>query len=80
MKLPRDLDAHTLIKALGKPGYQPTRQTGSHIHLTCQTPRPHSVTVPKHSPAKVGTLNAILVDIAAHQRIDKSALVKKLFG
>ena len=80
MKLPRDVDAHSLIKALAKLGYQPTRQTGSHIRLTSQQPTPHSLTVPNHSRIKPGTLNAILADVAAHHRIDKAALIDKLFG
>ena len=80
MKLPRDVDAGSLIKALGKLGYQATRQTGSHIRLTCFAPTPHSVTVPNHSLIKPGTLNAILADIATHHRIEKSTLVDRLFG
>ncbi|MDN5940192.1 MAG: type II toxin-antitoxin system HicA family toxin [Salinisphaera sp.] len=80
MKLPRDVDARLLIKALGKLGYQPIRQTGSHIRLTCSAPTPHSVTVPNHSPIKAGTLNAILAAVAVHHRMEKSALVEQLFG
>lgn len=80
MKLPRDVDARALVRALGRLGYTPTRQTGSHIRLTCPGPAPHAVTVPNHSPIKPGTLNAILGDVAAHQHIEKSALIDKLFG
>lgn len=80
MKLPRDIDARSLIKALGTLGYQPTRQTGSHIRLTCSTPTSHSVTVPNHSPIKSGTLNGILADVATHHRMEKSRLIDKLFG
>lgn len=36
MKLPRDVDADELIKALRVLGYSPTRQTGSHIRVTTQ--------------------------------------------
>ena len=80
MKLPREVDARLLIKALGRLGYAVTRQTGSHIRLTCAEPSPHSVTVPNHALLKTGTLHAILADVAAHQRIDKSALLEKLFS
>lgn len=79
MKLPRDIDARQLIKALARLGYSVTRQTGSHIRLTCPGPQTHSVTVPDHSPLKVGTLHAILADIALHHRIDKAVLVRQLF-
>jgi predicted RNA binding protein YcfA (HicA-like mRNA interferase family) len=80
MKLPRDVDARLLIKVLGRLGYAVTRQTGSHIRLTCAEPSPHSVTVPNHAPLKIGTLHAILADVAAHQHIEKSALLEKLFS
>ena len=35
MKLPRDLDSADLVKALARLGYRVTRQTGSHLRLTC---------------------------------------------
>jgi predicted RNA binding protein YcfA (HicA-like mRNA interferase family) len=34
MRIPRDLTGQELIKALGKLGYEVTRQSGSHIRLT----------------------------------------------
>jgi predicted RNA binding protein YcfA (HicA-like mRNA interferase family) len=34
MKLPRNLSAQELIKRLRGIGYEPTRQTGSHVRLT----------------------------------------------
>lgn len=80
MKLPRDLTGLELAKALKALGYEITRQTGSHIRLTTQTPSQHHVTIPAHSPLKIGTLSAILADIAAHYRIDRDTLLKKLFG
>lgn len=80
MKLPRDIDAQQLIRALAKLGYRTTRQSGSHIRLGCDSPTPHALTIPNHSPIKPGTLNAILLDVAAHHRIDKSVLIGKLFG
>ena len=79
MRLPRDVDARQLIKALTKLGYHVTWQTGSHIRLTCQSPSQHSITVPDHSPIKLGTLNSILGEIAIHHQIDKQALIEKLF-
>jgi predicted RNA binding protein YcfA (HicA-like mRNA interferase family) len=69
MKLPRDIDASDLIKALYKFGYEPTRQTGSHIRLT----------IPNHDPIKIGTLNAILTEVAQHLGIYKQELIDGLF-
>ncbi len=80
MKLPRDVDARSLIKALAKLDYGVTRQTGSYIRLTCRSPTVHSVTVPNHAPLKPGTLNAILGEVAAHHRIDKASMIDRLFG
>lgn len=79
MKLPRDIDAAQLIKALGRLGYIATRQTGSHIRLHCAEPA-HSITIPNHRPIKIGTLSAILIDVAKINGIGRDDLLDKLFG
>ena len=79
MKLPRDIDAIQLIKALGIFGYYPTRQAGSHIRLTTKQNGQHHITIPFHDPIKIGTLNAILSDVARHLGISKQELIEKLF-
>ena len=48
MKLPRDVSGTQLVKSLARLGYRPTRQSGSHIRLTCDTPSQHHVTIPDH--------------------------------
>ncbi len=75
MKLPRDLDAAELIKALARLGYKPVRQTGSHIRLQCDDPV-HAITIPNHRPLRVGTLAAIITDVAAQQNMDRATLIK----
>jgi len=80
MKLPRDLSGLDLARALSSLGYRTTRQTGSHIRLTTDHPTQHHVTVPAHDPLKVGTLSAILGDVAEHQKISRDDLLQKLFG
>lgn len=80
MKLPRDLSGAQLAKALSRIGYQVTRQTGSHIRLTIDSPSQHHITVPAHDPLKVGTLAAILNDVATHLKLSRQALLEKLFG
>jgi predicted RNA binding protein YcfA (HicA-like mRNA interferase family) len=80
MKLPRDMDAPALIKALQRIGYAPVRQTGSHVRLRCGGADPHSITVPNHSPLKLGTLSAILWDIAHRRGISRQQLLDELFG
>lgn len=79
MRLPRDVDASELIKALHRIGYRTVRQTGSHIRLQTDDPQPHALTVPNHSPLKLGTLAAILSDVADHRGITKAALAQLLF-
>lgn len=80
MRLPRDISGAELIKRLGRLGYRVTRQTGSHIRVTCDTPQAHHLTVPNHNPLRVGTLAAIITDVAAHHRLDRDELVRTLFG
>lgn len=80
MKLPRDLDSADLVKALARLGYRVTRQTGSHLRLTCDSPKQHHVTIPAHDPLKVGTLGGILGDIASHHELSRDELVRQLFG
>jgi len=75
MKFPRNMDAAQLIKALGRLGYKVVRQTGSHIRLQCDDPV-HAVTVPNHRPLRLGTLAAILTDVAASRKMDREALLK----
>ncbi len=77
MKLPRDMDAAELIKGLEHLGYRPERQTGSHIRLQCDDPA-HAITIPNHRPLRVGTLAAIIADVALQHRMERNALVKML--
>ena len=79
MKVPRDLSGVALAKALAKLGYQVTRQSGSHIRLTTQSPTQHHVTIPAHDPLKVGTLSGILGDVADHLKITRDELMRRLF-
>ncbi|KYC42400.1 hypothetical protein WA1_20760 [Scytonema hofmannii PCC 7110] len=78
MKLPRDLSAEDLIKALSKLGYETTRQTGSHIRLTTQENGEHNLTIPAHDPIKIGTLSAILREIANHFNLEREELLNRL--
>ena len=80
MKLPRDLSGADLVKALEKLGYEVTRQTGSHIRLTTTENGEHHLTVPAHNPIKIGTLNAILKDVANHFELDREVLLEQLFS
>lgn len=79
MRLPRDLDGDELIAALRAVGYAPSRQSGSHVRLTARLPSgEHHVTVPRTSPLRVGTLNAILMEVASHLGIDRDTLIRRI--
>jgi predicted RNA binding protein YcfA (HicA-like mRNA interferase family) len=80
MRLPRDLSGADLIRALESVGYAVSRQSGSHIRLTTTLGGEHHVTVPRHDHLRVGTLNAILSDVAGHAGLTRDELLGRLFG
>ena len=80
MKLPRDTSGRDLVRALDRLGYHISHQTGSHIRLTRMGPPEHNVTVPDHTPLKIGTLSWILKDVAEHNGLEKDDLIRLLWG
>jgi len=60
-------------------GYVVTMQSGSHIRLTTELKGEHHITIPNHNPIKIGTLSAILSDIAAHFSKTKDEIIKEIF-
>jgi hypothetical protein len=50
------------------------------MRLTTQHRGEHHITVPRHNPLKIGTLSAILADVAAHLDITRRQLAADLFG
>lgn len=80
MRLPRDVSGADLAKRLERLGYQVTRQTGSHMRLTCSAPPVHHATVPDHESLRVGTLAAILQAVAARHGLSRDELLVRLFG
>jgi predicted RNA binding protein YcfA (HicA-like mRNA interferase family) len=79
VKLPRDLSASDLEKALRRAfGYQFARQLGSHRRLTTQIGGEHHVTIPNHDPLRPGTLRAILGEVMAHHRLTFEQVLQQL--
>lgn len=79
MKVPRDLGGEELARLLGQYGYRVTRQVGSHLRLTSSfRGTEHHITIPRHSPLKIGTLNSILKDIAAYLEMERQQLIDTL--
>jgi predicted RNA binding protein YcfA (HicA-like mRNA interferase family) len=79
VSLPRNLPGDELVKALGRLGYRVVRQTGNHIRITTRENGEHHVTVPKHHPLRIGTLNGILRDVERHFEIAREVLLRRLF-
>jgi predicted RNA binding protein YcfA (HicA-like mRNA interferase family) len=79
MRLPRSLSGNDLIQALARLGYKPTRQKGSHVRLTTEQHGVHHVTIPRHASMRVGTISAIVNDVAAHFGITRDELLRRLF-
>ena len=80
MKLPRDIGGADLAAALARYGYEVTRQTGSHLRLTTQRGGEHHLTIPAHRALRLGTLSAILHEVAGHLNRDRSELIQELWG
>ena len=78
MKLPCDLSGPELAKLLRVLGYEVSRQTGTHLRLTTQQRGEHHITIPNHSPLKLGTLAAILADVGGHFGLSREELLKQL--
>lgn len=80
MRLPRDLRGEELAVLPRRYDYEVTRQTGSHMRLTTTRGGGHHVIVPRHKSLRVGTLSAILRDVAEHLGIPRQTLLETLFG
>jgi predicted RNA binding protein YcfA (HicA-like mRNA interferase family) len=79
MKVPRDINANELITLLSHYGYTVTRQTGSHIRLSKQSDKGmHNITIPNHSPIKVGTLHSIIKDFCNKNDLNTNDIYKQL--
>ncbi len=79
MRMPRDLSGVELAAMLRRRGYTLVRQRGSHLRLTsnfvgCE----HRITVPRHNPLKVGTLDDILSNVALYLEMDQGELIQAI--
>lgn len=82
MRLPRNLSGEELAAQLRRHyGYRIVRQRGSHMMLGATIGGvSHRVTVPRHRVLRVGTLSAIVADIAAHLDKSRDEVRAELFG
>ena len=80
--MPRDMSGDELVRLLRRRyGYRVVRQRGSHMRLATDVRgQEHHVSVPRHSPLKIGTLRSILSRVAAYLEISPDELRRELFG
>jgi predicted RNA binding protein YcfA (HicA-like mRNA interferase family) len=70
-----------VVRSLHQYGYQVIRQTGSHLRpASNERGFEHHITILSHRELKVGTLSAILSEIAEYLEMDRDNLTAKLFG
>ncbi|HEY3776915.1 MAG TPA: type II toxin-antitoxin system HicA family toxin [Rhizomicrobium sp.] len=79
MKLPRDLSGQRLVSTLiAKWQYRQVNRVGSHIILQTEEPQHHRLSVPDHASLRVGTLNAILREVARVKNVSRDEIIDSL--
>ena len=79
MKLPRGLNGRDLARTLcARWAYRQVNQVGSHIILQTEIPQHHRISIPDHRPLRIGTLNAILRQVAAAKGVTREDLLATL--
>ena len=79
MKLPRDVSGRALVKALIRHwDYRQVNQEGSHIILQTEQPKHHRISVPDHSPLRIGTFNGLLRAVAPAKHVTREAIIASL--
>ncbi len=53
-------------------------QVGSHIILQSETPKHHRLSVPDHKPLRIGTLSAIIREVAAAKGVTREEILETL--
>ena len=82
MRLPRNLCGRDLAGRFARHyGYAVTRMSGNYMTVTQITiSGKHSVTAPAHRSLRVGTLNAIVKEVAEASGLSRRAIRATLFG
>ena len=79
MKLPRGIYGRDLARVLcARWAYQQVNQVGSHIILQTEIPLHHRLAIPDHKPLRIGTLNAILRQVAAAKGVAREDILATL--
>ena len=80
--MPRDLSGMELVTLLRRRyGYNFVRQKGSHMRLVSTIMGyEHFVSVPRHNPVRIGTLQEIIGQVSGYLGIGQDELMRELFG
>jgi predicted RNA binding protein YcfA (HicA-like mRNA interferase family) len=79
VKLPRNLYGRDLAKVLCTCwGYAKVNQVGSHIILQTEIPKRHRLSEPDHKPLRIGTLSAIIREVAAAKGVTREEILATL--
>jgi predicted RNA binding protein YcfA (HicA-like mRNA interferase family) len=79
VKLPRGLYGRELARVLcAHWAYRQVNQVGSHIILQTEIQQHHRLSVPDHKPLRIGTLNAILREVAAAKGVTREDILATL--
>lgn len=55
-------------------------EAGMPFGVTLTSFEEHHLIIPLHDPLQIGALSVILVDVTAHHRLTRDALIARLFG
>lgn len=79
MRLPRELYGRELARHLcANWAYRQVNQVGSHIILQTEIPQRHRLSIPDHKPLRIGTLNAILRQVASAKSVAREDVLAAL--
>jgi len=77
MRLPRDLAGERLVRHLCRRwGYRVVHRVGSHVILETDQPAHQRLAVPAHDQLRVGTLSAILRQVARHKGVSRDEILE----
>ena len=76
----RQTGSHVRLTSHPLPNPLPKMGEGANESLREFHANEHHLTIPLHDPLRIGTLAAILADVAAHHGLSREALITRLFG
>jgi len=76
----RQAGSHVRLTYFPLPNPLPQAGEGANESLRKFHVNEHHLTVPLHDPLRIGTLAAILADVAAHHAMTRKTLIARLFG